>query len=1024
MSGHTEPTRQHTKEELMKPGHDHHLTAPPCPDPSAHRDTRLQEQASSAALYVTKPKGSPQKDKILDANNKLSSHSAAQSLKYARPEDLPSYPVVGINTAGSANAAANLANNNQKPFEHWKPDPSADAGKAAMLAKDYKMAPLWKPELSAAGSKAALLAHRDGGKLDLWMPQPSAEGNSAANIALHQKSTSPQLDYGYTEEGRRRALVAATGAVNRSKSMKETPAPVAHPAYPDSANSRANALSAATFANKPSVKKTQPNTPAVDANALRAARTQNYQSNADRQMYTERPPVEIEVEEKRQQAALRASAISMAKQMYESKEKKRKEDEAAAAAGMVGLSAATSVQARQASSSSAPPDLKQQAMQYIHLQEAAQKLAQERLAKLDPDGVARYKAHYGYEYESPRNRLSLRGRQRRRADSETTATNKDDDSSDDEFTSRRIRHQMSGLNNSVAEVDAKKRANDRAALLAAAERKVQAQMHNMDEKVFQETGKVSPAMMEEWEAKARARATADSESRQKNFGKINIGGGRYMDQSELNAIAQGRLQPTLNEISETAEKKRAADEERRLDEEEQRRVVQTEKERQRETKAEQKRLRAEEKAEAKAKKNEAKAVEKARKLEEKKSKEGEKRRFLGSRKSVSGAAAVPAVAAAGAHEATTTTTEPAAAVPEVVNTGTDLPESDAVARTDTRGSGVTQADGSLRPELERHVSAMVTSSSSGSSRSSSISSIDESDAEVAEGASTTAAAPAAAAGGLIADPRSIAERATAPPAAVVGKPGSVTEEAATVPVSDVTASSTTKPVESAAAPAAVKESATEASTTAPKSPTSPTPPTSPTSAAAEQRKSRGFTGFFTKFKRRSQAQVPSESDRAAAATSSTAKSTTTPVSADAAALAASGTVKGPADSLSDVASSSSFRRHEADMHSISSLSSSSSDGEERRGRSGRHSRASHSVTAGTADNANAGVNNAHNETLSAIARTVTHSDEDVDDEDDDEGEFEEARDHFDESLAPPTGFGVEGNPRRSSEHQTVFKEEL
>jgi hypothetical protein len=49
---------------------------PVCPDPTAHRDTRLQEQASNAALYVTKTgKNTKQKEDILDANNKLSSRS-------------------------------------------------------------------------------------------------------------------------------------------------------------------------------------------------------------------------------------------------------------------------------------------------------------------------------------------------------------------------------------------------------------------------------------------------------------------------------------------------------------------------------------------------------------------------------------------------------------------------------------------------------------------------------------------------------------------------------------------------------------------------------------------------------------------------------------------------------------------------------------------------------------------------------------------------------------------------------------
>lgn len=54
------------------------LPLPVCPDPAAHthRDPRLQEQASNAALYVTKTgKSTKQKEDVLDANNKLSSRS-------------------------------------------------------------------------------------------------------------------------------------------------------------------------------------------------------------------------------------------------------------------------------------------------------------------------------------------------------------------------------------------------------------------------------------------------------------------------------------------------------------------------------------------------------------------------------------------------------------------------------------------------------------------------------------------------------------------------------------------------------------------------------------------------------------------------------------------------------------------------------------------------------------------------------------------------------------------------------------
>ncbi|KEQ71400.1 hypothetical protein M436DRAFT_51359 [Aureobasidium namibiae CBS 147.97] len=609
---------------------------PVCPDPTVHqhRDTRLQDQASNAALYATKT-GKKQKEDVLDANNKLSSRSAAASLKYANPRDLPSFPVVGIDTTGSAHSAANLANSGHKQFEHWKPDPSKNAGIAAMAAKDYKMAPLWKPELSSAGSKAALLAHKDGPKLNLWQPEASAEGNSAAGIAMSKGNLGPKLDYGYTEDGHKKALMAATGALSKSQSTRAPT--VEHPRYPDSANSAHNALNAATMAHRPSTKSpVAQDSNRIDSDAMRAARVQNMGRNVPREMFGGTPPVDLEVEEKKKQAALRASAISMAKQMYEQTEKRRRDQEAAEVSERLGTSAATVSHNRVPSAASTQPDLRQQAVQYIHLQEAAQKLANERLAKMDPDGAAKYRAHYGYEQQSPRSRLSLRNRPgRNRAESNPKPVqNNDDDSSDDEFRSRRIRNQMSSLNNSVAQQD-EKRNQDRAALLAAAEKRVQAQMHTMDEQVFQQTGQVTPAMMEDWEAKARARATAQSEDRQRNFGKVSIGGGKYMDQSELDAIAQSRLQPTLDEINTNAEKKRARDEELRLDQEQRRRTQLSEKEREKEVKAETKRLKGEpyqkrpiyqEKAEAKAARRAEKEAEKSRKAEEKQARKEDKRR--------------------------------------------------------------------------------------------------------------------------------------------------------------------------------------------------------------------------------------------------------------------------------------------------------------------------------------------------------------------------------------------------------------
>ena len=506
----------------------------------------------------------------------LSAHAhfstgAATSLKYADPRELPSFPSKGLSDEdSSAGAAASLANANRKSFEYWKPDASSSASKAARLAKDYKPPPLWHPELSAAGSKAALLAARDGGHVEIWRPEASEYGNSAAEQAMRKTELSPQLDYGYTADGNRRALLAATGAMSGSRSRAGS-SPVVNSPYPDSEHAASNALYAASRATKPSGKYL--NFPVGERRIHDAAVT-----TLPREMYTSHPPVAIEVEEQNRQAGLRAAAISMAKQMYAIQQ--RTIDQAADARHGDSHYAANTVHARQ-SSIAATGNAGPSVSQYANLQEAAQKLAAERLEKLR-DEHEEYRSYYGMNLP-PHARMSLKGRSRRRASFDSQSV------TSDEEQSRKIRSEMSLFSNKLAQVDEKKRQKDREALMAAAQRNVAAKLHGMDEKVFAETGKVSPAMMEEWESKATARAQADSKTRMVNHGKVDIGGGKFLDQSEVDAIALARVQPTLDEINAKAEKQRAREEEIRLDNEERKRLAQIEKQREMDLKAEQKR---------------------------------------------------------------------------------------------------------------------------------------------------------------------------------------------------------------------------------------------------------------------------------------------------------------------------------------------------------------------------------------------------------------------------------------------------
>ncbi|KAI9885899.1 MAG: exo-1,3-beta-glucanase [Watsoniomyces obsoletus] len=548
--------------------------------------SRLEEQAASAALYHTPRSGSSARGSDqypLDEDQKLSAAGAAASLKYAKPQDLPSYPVLGLSDNGSsAGAAASLANAHHRSFEHWKPDPSASASAAAVLAKDYKMQESWHPEHSKQGSRAATLAAKEGAHVNVWRPTSTEWGHSAAlQAARAGEGLSPQLDRGYTAEGHRRSLQASTLAMSGGR-QRAGSTPVKVPAYPDAANASYNALNAASAAHA-----SRPMIPDAETimndlpPALKASRYTHVGANVPREMFGSHPPVGLEVEEKRKTDALHSAAVSMARQMYEVQQKAI----VGAAGGgdhSLSTSAANRVHGRPAHEStttggSAAP------MRVTNLEEAARRLAAERLAKLQDEHVA-YRDYYGTNAPRSRSSLSLRSRPRRRLSSADE---------EDEARSLRIRAEMSIFKQNVAEVDPKKRQQDRDALMAAAQRNVRASLHDLDERVFTETGKVPPSLMDEWEAKARATAEADSKTRMANYGRVNIGGGKYLERSEVDAVAARNVQPVLDDINDKAEGHRARQEELRLDKEQEKRRAEEEKLREKEVKVELKKARGE-----------------------------------------------------------------------------------------------------------------------------------------------------------------------------------------------------------------------------------------------------------------------------------------------------------------------------------------------------------------------------------------------------------------------------------------------
>ncbi|KAK5137637.1 hypothetical protein LTR08_007932 [Meristemomyces frigidus] len=1025
----------------------------PCPDPSAHGQAHvLSEQASTAALYVTDParhtevRHMDSRKSVLGPDGKLSSSSAAASLKYARPQDLPSYPSSGLSNADSA-------------------------GKAAMLAKDYKMKDLWQPEMSSAGSKAALIAARDGGKLDLWEPTASKAGNSAAVIAMRTKGLSPELDRGYTADGKQRALTAATLSIKRNRAGSQPVPPST--TYPDQHNATYNALNAATVSHRASVKLAPDG---WDSEANQAARIKNIKGHVDPHMFGSAPPVEIELEEKRHDAALRASAVSMAKQMYEYQNRTTLEP-----AFTGGKAAADAANAR--SQPTEQVNLKQEALRYIHLQDAAQKLAQERLAEIDRSlDNAKYKEYYGYPDNKPKsrssmNRLSMRGPNRRRANSEGAA---ELDSSDDEEQARRIRSQMTQLNTGLSTVDEKKRTDDRAKLLAAAEKKVHAQMHTMDEKVFADTGKVPPAMMEEWEAKARKRAQEDRElqARPENKGKTHIGGGKFMDQSAIEAIAAARLKPTLDEISDTAAKRRARDVEIAVAKDRENTRQMDEKEKTRKEKEVWKQHRDADKAAARKDKDEAKirkAEEHRKSFEEepekkkggvfsmlRRSRKGQDGKVVESDKpadatadpGTAGTVTAGVVAGEAAEKRNTDPTEEDEAIEE--DESDDEPERGRATGAVPIAVPVAQpvsaapiTSSAARPDLERHFTELGHSDDDEDDEDWNDSDEDLRGPTKAGNSqpTNTSTLPS-----FLSQDRSnavhgnlgqneahiVADRVgTAPVGETIETPSVMNErtdktlpEKATKGDASGPAPHTLGPHESDIAnivdPRVKPDPEMLGSVKATGAAPSSTVKTGPDEQLQAQQQQKGFRGFFSKLRHR---QSKPEGEMTKPQSSSVAKSPERRVlkkGGPSAAVAVDSVSSEQSPSHMDTegainderkvsglsaTSSSSFKRGEAGRRDLDDVSSSGADEEELgRGRSGPGFGTMSDWTKGQSD-----IGKLDKGTAGAATKVQTN--------DDDEEQFEEARDHFDEGLAPPPSFAGQ-KKSESPVRETKFREDV
>ncbi|KAI1214919.1 uncharacterized protein F4807DRAFT_13749 [Annulohypoxylon truncatum] len=542
-----------------------------------------------------------------DDDTKSIVHSG--KLVYAKPQDLPSFPSIGLLEKGSAaSAAAALGWTTNTSPELWRPDKSAPASAAAVMAKDYKLPPPWEPVPSQHGAKAALLASQSAmGPNMSRRPTVSDSGLSAANIAFRSDTSIASTSHSASLE-HRRSLLAARGAMaNRQRAMSS---PVPKESYPDEANAAANALSAATRAHRPV---RSPTLSEVSENAGSVPFT-----NMNRQMFTSRPPVKPEVDDQKRADVLHASALAMAKKMFTQQQKmidaKKAHDSSTSREHTDALSSV--------SDDAQPAHL-------TTLQDAAYKQAQARLAKMHDEHFKdrEFQEYYGAKPSS--RRFSIRGKLRKRASS-------DGDVIEDRRRSQHIRQQMTLFSSKLSEVNDQKRQHDQDALLAAAQRNVHERLKGIDEKIAAETGMMPPSTLTQWEIKAHAAAQAESEQRiSQAHGKIDIGAGKFMEQEDIDAIAAARVKPVLDEINEKVDEEHARQTELRLEMEKKKEEEEIEKARQKEIqeiskrlkeqdKQEQKERKAEEKQEAKAKKEEDKAAKAEQKQEAKAKKEEER----------------------------------------------------------------------------------------------------------------------------------------------------------------------------------------------------------------------------------------------------------------------------------------------------------------------------------------------------------------------------------------------------------------
>ncbi|KAJ5672383.1 hypothetical protein N7507_001510 [Penicillium longicatenatum] len=446
------------------------------------------------------------------------------SVREKPASDINNPQVKGASSLSAASAGAAIAHANRKPVEIWRPGRLTEAETAAYCVRDFKAPEIPKPstQYSSEGLGAAILAVRE---------QRNSNLSPTRETQRHE----------YSRNNQDKALRAATGAYATGRRRADSA-----PSEPVITSDSPYALSAAGVSHR---NKTDEEEPLDHLDSAMEASRIRHLANTNAKMYTSSPPIQSEAQERNRKNSLHAAAISMAKEMYDPNNPK--------------------VPVRSKTVGGTEGSTAQRAMT---LQEAAQKRAAEKLALMHNE-QAELQSYYGTTPQPARSRLTAR-RKRTASDADSVQV--------DAEQSRYIRNQMKSLRTKVNDVD-EKRTRDRALLMEAARRNVDATLMSMEMKMYADKGRAPPSLQKEWDEAAHERVRREAEAAEANSAargnRVNIGTHQYMDMADVEAVARSRLQPTLDEITESAEQKRADEVEARLDAEEKERHAAIERER-------------------------------------------------------------------------------------------------------------------------------------------------------------------------------------------------------------------------------------------------------------------------------------------------------------------------------------------------------------------------------------------------------------------------------------------------------------